>query len=91
MAGRSARRKKRPSGRRTREAQGKWWFVNVGFWCLVGAAGLFGVLGYLWHPLWVVATVLFAALGAIWVLGWLGVLGWFALDATGFEVRRKRD
>jgi Flp pilus assembly protein TadB len=41
-----------------REAQGKGWWVNAFFWACLAAAALFGLLGHLWHPLWVVAGVL---------------------------------
>ena len=63
--------------------------LSVCFWGCLGAAALFGFLGYYWHPLWVVATVLFAGWLVLWLLGWIGLLGWFALDTFGFEIRRK--
>jgi polyferredoxin len=74
-----------------REAQGKKWVLDACFWGCLGAAFLLGLLGYLWHPLWGVALVFFTAWIVIWVLGWLGLLGWFVLDTFGFEIRRKRD
>jgi hypothetical protein len=63
-----------------REARGKWWFVDRSVWSILGLAGVFGLLGYLWHPLWALARVLFLGWVVLWVLGWLWVLGSFAVD-----------
>jgi hypothetical protein len=57
----------------------------------LGAAALLGLFGYLWHPLWGVALVVFIGWIVLWALGWVGLLGWFALDSFGFEIRRKQD
>jgi hypothetical protein len=63
----------------------KW--VEWCWWGCLGAAILLGGLASYWSPLWVVSTVLLVTWLVVLVLGWVGVLGWFALD---IRPRRKK-
>jgi hypothetical protein len=55
-------------------------FLGTFMWAALVVAGLIAVLGYLWHPLWLVARVLFLGWLVVFVAGWLWLLGWWVVD-----------
>lgn len=58
-------------------------------WACMGAALLFGLLGYFWHPLWALAGFLGGAFVVLWVLGWFGLIGLVARESWS-AFRRKQ-